>query len=112
MASVQFARAYGMTVLGTAGSEPGLKLVSQVGAHQVFNHRQEGYTDRIMVSTDWIMVSTDSSYRVSVVVQNLVTSLVSHSTGKTHPPVLLKLIVSPKCGVSGFGDKKMDLCPE
>lgn len=51
IASVQFARAYGMTVLGTAGSEEGMKLVSGIGAHHVFNHRQAGYTDQIMEAT-------------------------------------------------------------
>ena len=50
MAAVQFARAYGMTVLGTAGSDEGLKLVREFGAHFVFNHRQEDYMDEILVS--------------------------------------------------------------
>ncbi|XP_022088973.1 quinone oxidoreductase-like [Acanthaster planci] len=51
IASVQFARAYGMTVLGTAGSEQGMKLVGEMGAHHIFNHRQQGYTDKIMEAT-------------------------------------------------------------
>ncbi|XP_038045581.1 quinone oxidoreductase-like [Patiria miniata] len=51
IASVQFARAYGMTVLGTAGSEQGMSLVSQIGAHHVFNHRQEGYIEKITEAT-------------------------------------------------------------
>ena len=38
-----------MTVIGTAGSEQGMKLVQDVGAHHVFNHRHAGYTDKIMV---------------------------------------------------------------
>ncbi|XP_033643569.1 quinone oxidoreductase-like [Asterias rubens] len=49
--SVQISRAYGMTVIGTAGSEQGMKLVQDVGAHHVFNHRQAGYTDKIMEAT-------------------------------------------------------------
>jgi NADPH2:quinone reductase len=42
-AAVQLARAAGMTVIGTAGSEEGMKLVREQGAHQVLNHSQDGY---------------------------------------------------------------------
>jgi NADPH2:quinone reductase len=47
-ASVQMARAMGMTVFGTAGTEKGLELVKREGAHQVFNHRNAGYQQEIM----------------------------------------------------------------
>jgi NADPH:quinone reductase len=47
-ASVQIARAMGMTVFGTAGTEDGLKLVKREGAHQAFDHRKAGYQDEIM----------------------------------------------------------------
>ena len=50
MATVQFARAYGMVVMGTAGTEEGMALVREFGAHFVFNHKQEAYTDQILVS--------------------------------------------------------------
>ena len=39
-----------MTVIGTAGTAEGIEVVKKNGAHFVFNHRQEGYMDQIMVS--------------------------------------------------------------
>ena len=38
-AAVQLARARGLRVLGTAGSEEGRKLAREQGAHEVFDHR-------------------------------------------------------------------------
>jgi NADPH2:quinone reductase len=51
IAAVQMARAIGMTVIGTAGSEKGLELVRREGAHHAFNHKDAGYTDAIMKAT-------------------------------------------------------------
>ena len=51
-AAVQIARAYGMHTLGTAGSEEGSKMVRRAGAHECFNHRQEGYLDAIRAATE------------------------------------------------------------
>ena len=39
-----------MTVLGTAGSDEGMASVQKVGAHHVFNHSSEDYTEKIMVN--------------------------------------------------------------
>jgi NADPH:quinone reductase len=50
-AAVQFARAMGLTVIGTAGSQAGLDLVKKEGAHHVFDHGKQGYTDEIMKVT-------------------------------------------------------------
>jgi NADPH2:quinone reductase len=47
-AGVQIARAIGMTVFGTAGTEDGLKLVKREGANQAFNHTKAGYLEEIM----------------------------------------------------------------
>ena len=47
-ASVQIARAVGMSVFGTAGTDKGLELVKREGAHQAFNHRSAGYHEEIM----------------------------------------------------------------
>lgn len=47
IASVQMARAMGLTVLGTAGTQKGLDLVKREGAHQVFDHTKSGYQDEI-----------------------------------------------------------------
>jgi len=52
IAAVQFARARGLTVFGTAGSEKGLELAKREGAHQVFNHSQAGYQEQILKATD------------------------------------------------------------
>ena len=51
-AAVQLARAAGMTVIGTAGSDRGMKLVKDEGAHHVLNHSSEGYLDDLMKLTD------------------------------------------------------------
>ena len=50
-AAVQLARAIGLTVYGTAGTEKGLELVKREGAHHVFNHTQAGYEEEILKST-------------------------------------------------------------
>jgi NADPH2:quinone reductase len=47
-AAVQIARAMGLTVFGTAGTDKGLDLVKREGAQQAFNHRSAGYQDEIM----------------------------------------------------------------
>ena len=51
IAATQLARAYGMRVIGTAGTEKGAALVRAQGAHEVLNHREAGYLDRIMPLT-------------------------------------------------------------
>jgi NADPH2:quinone reductase len=50
-AAVQIARAEGLTVFGTAGTDKGLDLIKREGAHQTFNHTKTGYTDEIMKAT-------------------------------------------------------------
>lgn len=47
LAAVQLARAAGMTVIGTAGSDQGLSLVSEHGAHHVLNHHEDNHLDEI-----------------------------------------------------------------
>ncbi len=51
-ASVQLARAAGMTVVGTAGSDDGMKLVREQGAHHALNHSSDGYLDELKKLTD------------------------------------------------------------
>jgi len=46
-ASVQIARARGMTVIGTAGSERGRTLVKEQGAHHVLDHHAADFTDHV-----------------------------------------------------------------
>ena len=50
-AAVQLARASGMTVVGTAGSEKGRALVSSQGAHHVLDHAAPNYLDQLMQLT-------------------------------------------------------------
>ncbi len=50
-AAVQLARAAGLVVAGTAGSEAGLKLVTEQGAHHAVNHSAPGYLDELMKFT-------------------------------------------------------------
>ena len=51
-AAVQLARAGGLRVFGTAGSDQGLKLAREQGAHEVFDHRARDHFEQIMNSTD------------------------------------------------------------
>ena len=48
--AVQLAKATGMTVFGTAGSEKGMDLVSSLGAI-VFDHMSPGYLDQLKAAT-------------------------------------------------------------
>ncbi|HTT32034.1 MAG TPA: NADPH:quinone reductase [Methylomirabilota bacterium] len=50
-AAVQMARAMGLSVFGTAGTQKGLDLVKSEGASQVFDHSKAGYVDEIMKAT-------------------------------------------------------------
>jgi len=47
IACVQIARAAGLTVIGSAGSDRGLALVKEQGAHHAVDHRSPGYLDQI-----------------------------------------------------------------
>ena len=50
-AAVQLARARGLRVLGTAGSDEGCKLAREQGAHEVFDHRAPNQFEQIMNAT-------------------------------------------------------------
>lgn len=47
MASVQLAKVHGMKVIGTAGTQAGLDLIKGQGADHAFNHREQGYMEKI-----------------------------------------------------------------
>lgn len=49
--AVQLARACGARVIGTAGSDDGLKLLEKIGAHAVLNHKKPGYMDELPLLT-------------------------------------------------------------
>jgi len=48
LGAVQIARARGLTVLGTAGTERGRRLVAEQGAHHVLDHGAPGYLDELL----------------------------------------------------------------
>jgi NADPH2:quinone reductase len=47
IAAVQIARALGLVVVGSAGTEQGRRLVSEQGAHHVLDHSRQGYLDEL-----------------------------------------------------------------
>jgi NADPH:quinone reductase len=52
IAAVQLARAAGMTVIGTAGTEQGRRLVAEQGAQHVLDHRSAGYLQQVLALTN------------------------------------------------------------
>jgi NADPH:quinone reductase len=52
IAAVQIARAAGLTVVGTAGTDRGRQLVLEQGAHHVLNHRAADYLAQIHPLTE------------------------------------------------------------
>ncbi|HKW56231.1 MAG TPA: NADPH:quinone reductase [Candidatus Acidoferrum sp.] len=50
-AAAQMARAMGLTVFGTAGTQKGRDLARREGAHQVFDHSKAGYQEEILKAT-------------------------------------------------------------
>jgi len=52
IAAVQIARARGLTVIGTGGSERGIALVREQGAALVVNHKEPKYLDAVLRATD------------------------------------------------------------
>ncbi len=51
VAGVQLARAAGLTVFGTGGTERGRQLVANQGAHHVLDHHAPGYLDELLKLT-------------------------------------------------------------
>ena len=51
-AAVQIARAAGLLVIGTGGTDRGRKLVAEQGAHHVLDHKSPSYLDELMGLTD------------------------------------------------------------
>ena len=49
IAAIQFAKAIGLYVVGTAGTKEGMALVKNTGADLVFNHKEEGYIKAVQV---------------------------------------------------------------
>ncbi|XP_053342189.1 quinone oxidoreductase [Clarias gariepinus] len=52
VAACQLARAFGLKVLGTAGTPEGMKLALSNGAHMAFNHREQDYMEKVQEVTE------------------------------------------------------------
>jgi NADPH:quinone reductase len=52
IAAIQLARAAGMRVIGTGGTEEGRRLVLKQGAHGVLDHHAEGYLEKLSEMTE------------------------------------------------------------
>ncbi|MHC4474416.1 MAG: NADPH:quinone reductase [Planctomycetota bacterium] len=52
IAAVQLAKAAGMTVIGTAGTQRGRDLVAKQGAHHVLDHHKAAYMQKAMALTN------------------------------------------------------------
>ena len=51
IAAVQLARAHGMLVIATAGTEKGLRLVREMGAHHAFDHNVPNLPEQVAKAT-------------------------------------------------------------
>ncbi|MCL4504091.1 MAG: NADPH:quinone reductase [Deltaproteobacteria bacterium] len=51
LAAVQLARAAGLTVIGTGGTDAGRRLAAENGAHHVLDHGKDGYLQEVMKIT-------------------------------------------------------------
>jgi len=51
IAAVQLARARGLTVIGTAGTDKGRRMVAEQGAHHVLDHTAPAYLDELLKLT-------------------------------------------------------------
>lgn len=52
LAAVQFARAHGMRIIATAGTDRGMQVVRDNGADVVVNHQDPSYVDAVMKAAD------------------------------------------------------------
>ena len=52
VAAVQLARAAGMTIIGTAGTDKGREMIVRQGAHHAVDHRASDYLQQVLALTD------------------------------------------------------------
>ena len=65
-AAVQFARAAGMTVIGTAGSEKGRRLVLEEGAHHALDHGAADHLKEVVALTGGLGVDVIVEFRADL----------------------------------------------
>ncbi|XP_067310196.1 quinone oxidoreductase isoform X2 [Pseudorasbora parva] len=78
IAACQIARAFGLKVLGTAGTSNGMKLVLNNGAHLAFNHREKDYLEKIKGLPQRIIclhLVLSSSLRLTTFMSSFTTSI-------------------------------------
>jgi NADPH:quinone reductase len=51
VASIQLAKAFGLKVIATAGTEKGLQLIKQIGADHALNHKDPNYLEELLKLT-------------------------------------------------------------
>ncbi|HMS42891.1 MAG TPA: NADPH:quinone reductase [Pyrinomonadaceae bacterium] len=66
-AAIQWAKNVGLTVVGTASSDEGQKLVKEQGADFVFNHADEDYLQKILDATGGVDVILEMLANVNLV---------------------------------------------
>src|SRR5258708_5436157 len=84
-AAVQLARAHGLRVFGTAGSDEGFKLVREQGAHEMFDHRTPDHFDQIMKTTGGRGVDVIVEMLANVNLRKDLTMLAN--AGRGRPPL-------------------------
>lgn len=51
IAAIQWAKTFGLRVIGTAGTKQGMELAEAEGAGLVFDHTEEGYLEKVLAAT-------------------------------------------------------------
>jgi len=107
LAACQLARHAGMTVYGTAGTEEGMKLVQEAGAHHVFNHRDEDYVKKLMEATkgegvDLILENVahaNLGHDLDIIKKNGIIAVIG-----SHKPVSIDAgkIMAKRCAIFGI----------
>merc|ERR1711862_1044712 len=77
IAAIQFAKARGLKVFGTASSKEGLSIIEKFGAIP-FNHREEGYQEKIIEATDGKGVDIILEMLSNVNLENDITKLLGY----------------------------------
>jgi NADPH:quinone reductase len=77
LAALQIARAAGLRVFGTAGTDRGRQLLAAQGAHGIFDHHATGYLDQIRAATN--------GRGVDIILEMLANVNLAHDLGLVAP---------------------------
>ncbi len=104
IAATQIARAAGLTVIGTGGTDAGRTLVREQGAHHVVDHRDAGYLDKILQLTNGQGVQiilepqglpVEPFLRIADVLDGLADNLLNLFLGAGGPPIIFEHALAP-----------------